>query len=229
MLTSTSVMLVSSKSRARYWSRVATAAEVLLVYAGILLYIWRWQYSHPRWWAVLLAIILASHLLHRDSLSTLGLGIKELRPSAEALLPLALVALFLPLVIYGVFSHHLTFVWPAKQSLVNFIGYGTWSCFQEYLTQSYFHNRLMQVIRSRHLSSLVTALMFSSAHIPNPVLVIATLAGGFLFSETFAHHRNIWPLALAHAAGGLLIAAVFPPALIHNMRVGPGYYSYGVK
>lgn len=174
----------------------------------------------------LLGAILLSHLLHRDSLRTLGLGFKELRPSAEALLPLALVALLLPLLVYGFVSHHLALLRPGTRSLVDFAGYGSWSVFQEYLTQSYFHNRLMSVVRSRHLSSFLTALVFGSAHIPNPILMIATFVGGFLFSETFARHRNIWPLALTHAVAGFLIAAICPPALIHNMRVGPGYYFY---
>ncbi|MGH9356929.1 MAG: hypothetical protein ACRD10_12430 [Terriglobia bacterium] len=56
------------------------------------------------------------------------------------------------------------------------------------------------------------------------MLTIATIVGGFILSEVFARHPNIWPLALAQAVGGLLIAAVFPASLIHQMRVEPGYY-----
>jgi membrane protease YdiL (CAAX protease family) len=87
----------------------------------------------------------------------------------------------------------------------------------------------MAVLGSSHVSSLAVALMFGSAHIPNPVLMVVTTLGGFLLAEIYARHPNIWPLALAHAVGGLLIAAITPPSLIHNMRVGPGYFFYRLR
>jgi len=34
-------------------------------------------------------------------------------------------------------------------------------------------------------------------------------------------------MALAQALGGLLLAAVAPDSLMHNLRVGPGYFSSG--
>ena len=84
--------------------------------------------------------------------------------------------------------------------------------------------RLMSVIENPHRRSLVVGLMFGATHIPNPILMVVTTLAGFIFAEVFARHRNIWPLALAQAAGGFLIAAISPPSLIRNMRVGPGYY-----
>ncbi len=227
MSTSTSAILVSSENRRTHLAQVVTALEVLIVYAGILLYIWRWQYTHPLYWMALFATILLTHRLHHDSFSTLGLD--KLRSSAENILPVALLGLLLTLLIYGFASHRLALLWPGKQSLVSLAGYGAWSLFQEYLAQSYFNNRLMSVIRNRRVSTVASALMFGSAHIPNPVLMLATFIAGLLFSWSFARHRNIWPIAFAHMVGGFLVAAVCPPALIHNMRVGPGYYFYYLK
>jgi membrane protease YdiL (CAAX protease family) len=109
------------------------------------------------------------------------------------------------------------------------LGYTSWCAFQQYLAQSYFHNRLMEAVRNRHLSSLLVGIIFGSAHIPNPILMVATTVAGFVFAEVFARHRNIWPIALAQAVGGLLLAAVSPASLMHNMRVGPGYLFYGLR
>ena len=53
-----------------------TVAEVLAFYACILADIWRWQYTRPQLWVVFPAVLLASHLVHRDSLH--GLGLKRL-------------------------------------------------------------------------------------------------------------------------------------------------------
>jgi len=207
---------------------IATTIEVVLIFTGILAYIWRWQHSSPRAWMALWALILVSHVLHRDTMRGLGLGLTGLRASAQWVLPLALL-LYLPMLLYGFAHHRLALLYPTWQSLVSLLGYGSWCAFQQYLTQSYFHNRLMLVIRNRHMSSVLIGIMFSATHIPNLILMIATLVAGIVFAEVFARHRNIWPLALAQAVGGLLLAAVAPDALIHHLRVGPGYYFYGIR
>ncbi len=224
----TSVEAIQSPGKLYTPARILTALEVALLYAGIMGYIWRWQYTHPHAWMALYAVILASHVLHRDTLVGLGLSWKELLPSARLALPLA-IALCLLMLFYGFARHSLVLIPPTAQSLIPLLGYGGWCLFQQYLTQSYFHNRLMLIIRNRHLSSALIGIMFGATHIPNPILMIVTLIVGFIFAEIFARHRNIWPLALAQAVGGLLLAAVAPDALVHHMRVGPGYLFYGVR
>jgi hypothetical protein len=206
----------------------ATALEVALIFAAILAYIWRWQHTYPHVWIPLFALILFSHFLHRDTVQQLGLGKTALRANAQLILPLA-VLLYLPLLFFGFEHHYLAFLRPNWQSLVALLGYGCWCAFQQYLTQSYFHNRLMLIIRNRHMSSAAVGIMFSATHIPNLILMVATLVAGFVFAEAFSRYRNIWPLALAQAVGGLLLAAVSPDALIHHMRVGPGYFFYGIR
>ena len=205
-----------------------TALEVTLVFAGLLAYIWRWQYAWPRAWMLLWAVILASHVLHHDTLRGLGLGLTELRSSAQIILPLAVIA-YLPMLLYGFAHHSLALLRPHWRILGPLLGYGSWCLCQQYLAQSYYHNRLMLIIRNRHVSSALLGIMFSFAHLPNLLLMIATLIAGIVFAEVFARHRNIWPLALAQAVGGLLLAAVAPDALIHHMRVGPGYFFYGIR
>jgi hypothetical protein len=207
---------------------LATTLEVALIFAGILAYIWRWQHTIPHVWMGLWAWILLSHVLHHDTLSRLGLGRSGLRASAQWILPLTIL-LCLPLLFYGFSRHRLLFLHPTWQALVTLLGYGCWCAFQQYLTQSYFHNRLMLVIRNRHVRSALVGIMFSATHIPNLILMVATLVAGCVFAEVFARHRNIWPLALAQAVGGLLLAAVAPETMIHHMRVGPGYFFYGIR
>jgi len=228
MSATTSQPEVLSSATATPTARLATGLELLLVYAGILLYIWRWQFTYPRAWMALLAAVLGSHVAHREGLHDLGLTWRGLRAGASTIFPLA-VAIYIPLLLYGFASRTLILAAPSQRTLVVFATYGVWCLFQQYLAQSYVHNRLMGIVRSRHLSSLLVGLMFGAAHIPNPILLAATSLGGFVLAEVYARHRNIWPLALAQMAGGLLIAALSPPALIHNMRVGPGYFFYGLQ
>lgn len=228
MSTATSPSGVLPVNATRPVVRFATALEILLVYAGILLYIWRWQFSYPRTWMILLAVVLASHVVHRDTLRDMGLTWHGLRASAGLVLPLA-AALFVPLVVYGFARGTLVLLGPNRKTAASLALYAFWCLFQQYLMQSYFHRRLMALVRNPHRSSLIMALMFGAAHIPNPVLMVATTLGGFLLAEVFARHRNIWPLALAQAVGGYLVAALTPVHIIRNMRVGPGYYFFGLK
>lgn len=205
-----------------------TAAEILAFYGCALADIWRWQYSHPFVWVLFFPALGASHWIHRDSFRDLGLTRFQLRASAETLLPL-IASIYAAATVVGFASGRFRLALPERATLTYFLGYGSWCLVQQYLTQSYFHHRLMSIIRSPHLSSVLVAVMFGAAHIPNPILMIATMIGGFIFAETFAHHRNIWPLALAQAVGGFLVAALSPAALIHNMRVGPGYFFWGLR
>lgn len=209
-------------------ARWATAFEVLLVFACILLYIWRWHATHPLFWIPLLGFIVFSHVLHHDSPRAMGLTRADLRASAQTILPLA-AAIYFPVLVFALATHRLALAWPGESTLGKFAGYGIWCCFQQYLVQCYFHRRLMSIIRTPYVSSVLVAGMFGAAHIPNTVLVAATFVGGFILAEVYKRYRNIWPLALAQAAGGLLIAALVPGPIIHNMRVGPGYYTYGSR
>ncbi len=228
MSTAPPINEVATRDASHAAVRAYTALEVLLLYAGILTYVWRWQFSNPRAWMGLLAVILLSHIAHRDTLRTLGLAVSELRASAQIVLPLAL-ALFLPVVVFGLASHRFVLIVPGRQTLLAMTRYLIWCLVQQYLAQSYIHNRLMTVIRNPHLSSVLVGVMFGATHIPNPILMIVTTLGGLLLAEVFARHRNILPLALAQAVGGFLVAALSPSSLIHNMRVGPGYFFYGLR
>ncbi len=216
---------VSSALHIRGVPSLATAAEILAVYAGILLYIWRWQYTHPYAWVALLAMVLFSHFLHHDHLKEMGLTGYELRPCARLIFPL-LIAIAVPAIIYGLWRRDWIAMFPYAHAWISFGGYAVWCSFQQYLTQSYFHRRLRSIIETPHLRSLAVAIMFGGAHIPNPILMVATFVGGFVFAEVFARHSNIWPLALVQAVAGFLIAGLSPATLVHNMRVGPGYYTY---
>lgn len=228
MSTTTPVDKTLGESPARPWAQVTTALETPLVYAGILLYIWRWQYIHPRAWMALVAFVVLSHLAHGDRLRDLGVTISGLRANATVVLPVML-AMYTPMLVYGFARHVLVPIPPGKQALIWFANYGLWCIIQQYLAQSYFNNRLMSVVRNRHLSSLLVGLMFGAAHLPNPILTVATTIAGFIFAEAFARHRNIWPLALAQTVGGFLIAAISPSDFIHNMRVGPGYFFFHAR
>ena len=206
---------------------VATISEVLVVYAAILLYIWRWQDAHPFLWIPLLAAILFSQWFCGETLEELGVTGREFWPCARASFPV-LVAMIVGAVGYGLWVHYSAGHLASWHLWMSLAGYLVWCSFQQYLTQSYFHRRLMKVMQAPHLRSLAIGLLFAGAHIPNPVLMAATFVGGIIFAEMFFHHPNIWPLAFMQAVAGFLIGMLAPPWIIHGMRVGPGYFMFHI-
>ncbi|HXR93693.1 MAG TPA: CPBP family intramembrane glutamic endopeptidase [Steroidobacteraceae bacterium] len=107
--------------------------------------------------------------------------------------------------------------------------YLIWALMQQFLVQSFFFLRLERLLRSGRRAVFVTALLFSSAHIPNPVLVPVTLIGGLLLSELFCRYRTIYLLAVAQMLIALSLLISVPATVMRDMRVGIGYVCYGIS
>jgi membrane protease YdiL (CAAX protease family) len=109
-----------------------------------------------------------------------------------------------------------------------YLGYAIWSVFQQILLQGLFLKRLLQLTRRPWVAALSAAVLFSVAHLPNPILTATTLVWGLSACLIFLRYRNLYPLALAHAIFGITLAMTVPGTITHNMRVGLGYVAYGL-
>jgi hypothetical protein len=105
-------------------------------------------------------------------------------------------------------------------------GYLAWAFVQQFILQDFFLARLLRVLPSRKAAVITAAAMFACAHIPNPVLTIATLVWGIVACTLFLRYRDLYSLGVAHAILGLCIAFSIPAAIHHQMHVGLGYLRY---
>lgn len=105
--------------------------------------------------------------------------------------------------------------------------YALWTFIQQFLLQGFFLLRLLRLLPTPKMAALAAATLFALAHIPNPILAVATLVWGFAACLIFLRYRNLYPLAIAHAIFGVTIAIAIPGPVIRNMRVGLGYLNYG--
>ncbi len=110
--------------------------------------------------------------------------------------------------------------WPPLQ---NPDLYAIWALLQQFMLQIFFYLRLESILRSSRLAVPGTAILFAIAHIPNPFLMVATLAGGLFFCEFFRRYRNLYPVAAAHVLLGFALAESLSMILMRHMRVGIGY------
>lgn len=208
-------------SRVLRWLAIA---DVVCIPAIIIFFIWRLQFTHRNSWIIFPAWIIASFLIHRDTPKTLGWRIDNLKSSARE------AGIFFGIAIAIVLALDLARGIP-KDLTWNAVAGHLWTYFafcllQQVALNSFFNNRLISLISSPWLSSLVAGLIFASAHWPNPVLVPVTLVGGAAMAWLFRRNRNVLTLALGQAIVGSLLIWAFPPAWIHNLRVGPGYYRW---
>lgn len=67
--------------------------------------------------------------------------------------------------------------------------------------------------------SLFGASIFAALHFPNPILMVLTWMGGFLWIQFFAYFRQWLPVVVSHV-GLALALSVFGGEYVLNMRVG---------
>lgn len=204
-------------------TRSRAILELAIAYTLILVVIWTpnpWQRIFYITAVIVLALILAFSF---QEARALGLQLKNLGRS----LWVALIALALAAIIILIAAHKHT-LHNTSHFIARYWGYALWAFVQQILLQDIFLRRLLILVPSKpHLAALVAAILFASAHLPNPLLTLLTLLWGFLSCLLFLRYRNIIPLAIAHAAMGITLAITIPAPLIHNMRVGLGFLRYG--
>jgi membrane protease YdiL (CAAX protease family) len=199
-------------------------AEMAIGYALIMVTIWT---PNPRqrvlFW-ISAAWFLVSVIVAKMRRVALGFGRPPLRMtvvtvSLTILLSVGMGAIAAVLgTLHGLFG--------VRAPLLHASGYLLWAVVQQYIQQSYFFSRIEKFTTHGVLASFITALLFSLAHLPNPVLTPVTFAGGWALSELFRRYRNVYPLAVAHGLIGLAIAVSVPDHIHHHMRVGLGYLRY---
>ncbi|HEY1766133.1 MAG TPA: CPBP family glutamic-type intramembrane protease [Terracidiphilus sp.] len=200
-------------------------AEIAIVYSLILAVIWTPRPWQRYLWVAAAAGVLIVTAISRDGLGAMGLRMANFRRSlwiAGAALLLAGGA-----VLAALHLHTLRLPHGILAFIEAYCAYAVWSGVQQFLLQGVFLLRLLRLIPNPGLAALTAAALFSSAHLPSPILAPVTLIWGFAACLLFLHYRNLYPLALAHAILGIAVAVTVPGPVDHNMRVGLGYLTYG--
>jgi membrane protease YdiL (CAAX protease family) len=198
--------------------------EIVLAYGLIIAVIWTPNpLQRVLYWTAFAAILLIT-LLRREDLTTLGLGQQGFVPSlwvvgfAFAVAAITVWAAYCLHTLHSLSGHAPLFahVW----------GYFVWAVMQQFLLQSYFLARYLRLTSNRWLAVLFVAFMFAIAHIPNPILTVATFAWGICCCLLFLRYRNLYTLGIAHGILGICFAISVPDHFHHHMRVGRGYLQY---
>jgi hypothetical protein len=203
--------------------RWLSLADVMLLPAFIMWFIWRLQFTARGTWVIFVVWLVASFLLHRDTAKTLGWRGDNIWPATkQALAVFSLMAA--GLVIIGFSLGASRRLRPISISSLG--GYFAFCVLQQVALNSLLHNRVLSLVQNEWVAAALTGVIFAACHWPNPVLVPLTFVGGVAMAWMFGRVRNIIPLAVGQALLSMLVGWAFPMAWHHHMRVGPGYYGW---
>jgi membrane protease YdiL (CAAX protease family) len=209
-------------STAAIW-RKASVLEPLAIFAIIMLYIWKWRFTHPSFWLPIVALILVSQVAHRDRARALGFQARNFGICVRRFGP-ALIGLALAMLSAGLLLGTIRPI-GFEQGIQSFALYLPWGLFQQYLLNGYFLTRFETAL-SRNAASIVTSVLFSVVHSPNWFLMLITPVAAYGAIWVYRRYKNLYFLGLAHATIGFLLFLVVPDSVSHHLRVGPGWFTY---
>jgi hypothetical protein len=197
---------------------VGPAAEAVAFTAAGLAYLWVLRRLWPSSAWVLALAALVSFRLHAETLASLGLEYRTLITAARRwrLGWLALAAGTLWLMGRGP---------PAPLELRAAAYYFLRCLVQQLVYQNLVAKRLARALGDSWKPRAIAAALFSATHVPNPVLVPATLVWGYW---SVGLSKRIFSVPALAGAQFLLSTALFwltPLRWNRNFRVGPAYFA----
>lgn len=199
-------------------------AQVASVFALILLALWTNKPVQLIIGGLTLGYVIVSTLRSRRSRDELGLTSSGFRRSLWVVA--AAIAFALALVWIAVDFHTLHVQLGGLSPELPMFVYFVWAMVQQFILQDFFLYRMRRLLPTNAAAVVVTGMLFAAAHLPNPVLTVATVAWGIISCSLFLRYRNLYTLGMAHAILGICIAISVPNSLHHHMRVGLGYLEW---
>lgn len=174
---------------------------------------------------VTLAYVVLSVVRRRHSAEEVGFSRRSLLRGWWTLPAALSLSGFMILVAWWAGTLHV--VTHGRAMVAGSVLYLVWALEQEFMLQGFFYLGLKRLAGERW-AIVSAAFLFAFAHLPNPVLTVATLLGGLFFTAIFAQYRNLLVVAFLHAILGITLAMTAPDSVNHHMRVGLGYLRYHV-
>ena len=211
---------VSSSDRSA--TRILTGAEVVVFFGLLASYIWVWKGLFPGDRILVVALYvgigLETHWRRGESPRQIGFRLDNLVGFARLA-----AALLTPVIAVGMAAGHLLGEWafPSPPTWVASLLWSVaWGTAQQYGLACVLYRRMRELLPPRK-AMLVSGVIFSLLHLPNPFLVGLTLLMGVLACYLYERNPNVIGLGLAHGLTSFLLANSLPGWLTFDWMVGP--------
>lgn len=207
---------LTQADRRRLWR------QIILLYAALEGALWTAADLQIVFTVVVAGIVVGATLRERRFWPLLGLAPSSIGGGLWFAPVAAGVA---AVILFGASRAH-TLRLPTDTELV-YVNAGTylvWAFVQQFILQSFLFLRLEALLGGGFAAVGAGAVLFCVAHIPNPVLMPVTFAGGLVLCELFRRYRTLYVLALAHALVALSLTVSVPETALNHSRVGRAYF-----
>jgi uncharacterized protein len=190
------------------------AIEITLGLILIFGYLWiifplysPWRHLLPS--IIFFSLLFFSKYFHQETFKKQGINWENWDTVSKTLLPFTIIAiLFTTFIWLNFFTIDFNFASNEKFWL-NLLKYPPWAFLQQYILLAFFFKRLKNIFSSPYLSMLLTAILFSLIHFPNPALMSGCFLGGLFWSYAYDKNCNLFSIAISHTLLGVLFANVF--------------------
>ncbi len=201
--------------------------QIILVFSAIEGALWTQGRAQAAWSLVALVLLLICVAVRKPTVQDLGLGLRGMAGASWAILIAVVFCAGCMLLAWRMGT--LKLLYSPQPANWRTLFYALWAFEQQFMLNAFFYRRFENLYGGGPASLLLTAGLFSVAHVPNPVLVPATFIGAIFFIEVFRRWRNLYPLAIAHAMFGLTLAVTIPDRWLRHMRVGIGFFRFHLR
>jgi hypothetical protein len=92
------------------------------------------------------------------------------------------------------------------------------------LLQGFLNRRLQEIYGKGWQSVALTAVIFAGFHLPNPMLMFATLIAGTFWAWSFQRIPNIFALAVSHLILSFVLRHSLPSWVLPSASVGWAFH-----
>ncbi len=167
-----------------------------------------------------IAFTVVSHLIHNDSLKSIGIRTDNIPDSLKEVGTFTLISAAILIAggigLKGMHIDDRLFILP--------FGYFVWAFFQQYFFQSFFNNRLKDAFGDVRWTVLLNAFIFGSVHWPNLFLSVVTFVAGIFWSFSFRKNPNLVTISISHGILAVMLLYLLPESVTHRLYIGPYYY-----
>jgi membrane protease YdiL (CAAX protease family) len=175
-----------------------------------------------------LLFFMLSSLIRQDSLKELGIRFDNLYKSGRECTIISLISI-VTILFFSIFYSNKSY----PQGVISYLGvfskYTPWGIAkriteglaQQFLLQSVFLIRFLQIFGKKSISLLIAAMLFSLAHSPNIRLMFLSFFFGLIVCILFLRNRNILTLGIMHGVLSMVFISFLVPGLVGDFKIGP--------